>query len=199
MASPYLHHDDSYWSAEWRVNGVWNAILTSYFPHSTNLEDWIVAPEAYPTYDETQSLAADLCVVGMEADHDNGTYHISTPVLTYEGKGVSSARTWPQIEQQILDWCLRGVQNGNPFGGAPFCCWAIGTKGKYVKFWAFNGAQLLPLGIGQNAVGHAEVKQRVDPVQDITTQQGWGYVSFMLNAVRGNPYLTAQEIAALPH
>lgn len=83
MASPYQHYDSEFCKAEWRVNGIWNAILTTHFPHGIGVEKWVVAPEAYSTWDETQSLAADLCVAELVGDPDMGVFETSTPVLTY--------------------------------------------------------------------------------------------------------------------
>ncbi|KAL8853317.1 MAG: hypothetical protein Q9221_001793 [Calogaya cf. arnoldii] len=194
MASPYQHYDDEFCKAEWRVNAIWNAILTTTFPHGINLENWVVAPEAYPTWDETPSLAADLCVAELVGDPDKGVFETSTPVLTYEGKGGNSQRSWPQIQQQILDWCLRGVQNGSPFN-APFCCWAIGAMGKYAQSYVFNGANIYPVGVGADATNNPVVRRMISNPQDITEAAGWANVAFILGVARNNPFLTAQEIA----
>ncbi|KAK4609007.1 hypothetical protein CLAFUW4_14229 [Fulvia fulva] len=195
--SPFFYYDDDFWKAEWRVNGAWNSIISAYFPHGINSFDWIVAPEAYPTWDETQSKAADLMVAAIESDDGALPLKLSTPVLTYEGKGSTSAQGFDKIAQQILVWCQRGVLFGSPFYSA-FCCWAVGTHGKLAKFYAFDGQNLVPIGCGRDAHGGLEVKRMAGDFQDITTLAGWQYVDFMLSKVQANPHITAQEIANLP-
>ena len=196
MTSPYHHYGSEFCRAEWRVNGIWNAILATYFPHGVDKESWIVAPEAYPTWDQTQSLAADLCVMELVGDPEKGVFETSTPVLTYEGKGGTSQRSWPQIRQQILDWCLRGVQDGSIFK-TDFCCWAIGAKGEYAQFYVFDGAkgQIYPVGVGADAAGQRTVRRMDANPQNITEAAGWANVDFTLRAAQGNPFLTEQAIA----
>ncbi|KAF5530651.1 hypothetical protein FMEXI_13426 [Fusarium mexicanum] len=185
--SPYIHFPDDYWQVEWRVNGIWNGILTYCFPHGVTEDNWIVAPEVYSTWFNTNGYRADLCVIALETDDDH-EYRLSDPIVTYEGKGGNSTKNWQQIGQQILNWCMDGVQNYQPF-----YCWAIGTKGKFVKFYAFDGVNTLyPLGI--NAAAKIVKDANVNP-QDITGQAGWAFVDQVLTAIRNDPELTAARIA----
>ncbi|KAF4435184.1 hypothetical protein FACUT_7372 [Fusarium acutatum] len=164
--SPYLHFPDDYWQVEWRVNGIWNGILTYCFPHGITEDNWIVAPEVYSTWFNTNGYRADLCVIALETNDDQEQ----------------------QIGQQILNWCTDGVHNYQQF-----YCWAIGTKGKFVTFYAFDGVNTLyPLGI--NAAGHIVRDAAVNP-QDITDQAGWAFVNQVLTAIRNDPQLTAARIA----
>ncbi|KAK7409411.1 hypothetical protein QQX98_008420 [Neonectria punicea] len=185
--SPYLYFSADFWQVEWRVNGIWNGLLTSYFPNGANQDDYIVSPEVYSTWFNTNGRRADLCITPLLADMDDLEYSMSDPVLTYEGKGGNSQRTWPQIGQQILDWCTDGVQNYRSF-----CCWAIGTKGKFVKFYAFDGVNTLyPLGI--NGAGQI-VKDANVVARDITSQAGWEFIDTMLTGARNKPHLELTDI-----
>lgn len=185
-ASPYTHFPDDYWQVEWRVNGIWNGILNGCFPNVVNQYDWIVAPEVYSTWFNTNGYRADLCVVALE--NDDIEYSISDAILTYEGKGGNSTKNWQQIGQQIQNWCTDGVQNYQKF-----YCWAIGTKGKCVTFYAFDGVNTLyPLGI--DATGKIIKDANVLP-QDITSQVGWAFVDRFLTAIHNDPQLTEARIA----
>ncbi|KAH6867304.1 hypothetical protein B0T10DRAFT_569523 [Thelonectria olida] len=158
--SPYAHFPNAFWEVEWRVNGIWNGILNDCFPRGVHQDQWIVAPEVYSTWFNTNGVRADLCVTAIEGEEDEYA--------------------------QILNWCTNGVQNYQPF-----CCWAVGTKGKYVTFYAFDGVNLHPLGLNG---GQIVKDANVNP-EDITTPNGWAFVHQVLTAANNNPNLTAAEIA----
>ncbi|KAK6331657.1 hypothetical protein TWF718_002205 [Orbilia javanica] len=185
--SPYLHYPDAFWQTEWKVNGVWNGILSTYFPNGVGVDNWIVSPEVYSTWFNTNGVRADLCVLALGAD--DAELVLSDPILTYEGKGGNTQRNWQQIGQQIEAWCIDGVANYQPF-----CCWAVGTRGNAVTFYAFDGVnrQLHPLGV--NAMGQIVKDNNVQP-QVITTQAGWAFVDQILRAANNHPELTPAEIA----
>jgi len=153
----------------------------------------MISPEGFPTWDERQSLAADLLVTEFEKS-DDGTPRTS-PVLTYEGKSGLSNRDWPAIRDQIRLWCERGNQIST------FCCWGIGTKGGHVAFfvWDGNNNTLHGLEIGDN--NGNPVLRRHDPLgdrtRDITNNNDWPEIAFALRVMSEHPNITSEQIGQL--
>lgn len=110
--------------------------------YPTGTSRFVINPEAYPLIGDTTGLRTDFLVRNLRV---NGNTYDITPWLAYEGKGGESAYTSLQILIQLriyLDAALTPVTQGK-------CCWAMGTKGRWVAFWRFTGRDLqrmIPLG-----------------------------------------------------
>ncbi|KAJ5356239.1 hypothetical protein N7517_010848 [Penicillium concentricum] len=132
--APNLIYNPTFFTAEWRVNGLWNRLLHQAAENALGMNgNWQISPEAMPNFGDTNDYKADLLVSRISPLNWNpNLYNIGTPFIHFEGKGAAG-QSWTQIRYQIEVWCSRNAEFAP---GKP--CWAIGAKGSAVKMWLYS-------------------------------------------------------------
>ncbi|OAG08423.1 uncharacterized protein CC84DRAFT_1214920 [Paraphaeosphaeria sporulosa] len=174
MSSPYANYGTAFFGVEYRVNGLWNNLLSQFYKTGAADKDFIISPEAYPKPDDTKGLKADLLVSSLISKGSG--FSISTPMLVYEGKGANGD-SFPDIMDQLENWLAEAALL------KPFDCWAIGTRGSQVAFlvWQQDTIQWLNWG------GSKPIPVSSQKVFDITKDADWNTVVAMLAFFNGNP------------
>lgn len=176
MSSPYANYGAAFFVTEYRVNGLWNNLLSQHYRTGSASGDFIISPEAYPKPGDTTGLRADLHVGRLTQDA-NG-FSISTPHLVYEGKGANGDG-FQEIMDQLWKWLAEAARPKR------FDCWAIGTRGSQVAFliWQKDVLQWLKWD-GKKG---EPVPISLQKAYDITRDDDWGDVAAMIAYFRGHP------------
>jgi hypothetical protein len=181
-ASPFAAYGAGFFSVEYRVNGLWNTLISQRFPQGFVAGSHLISPEAYTRPELTSGLRADLLVNSLAAGVGGMT--ISTPRLVYEGKG-SNGDPWTSdgkngkvsgIDVQLEDWLTSAAQL------ARFDCWVIGARGSEVKFWHWSDFL-------QEKQWDARTGRPVNggKIYNITNGADWVNVLGMLHYMGANP------------
>jgi len=131
--SPYARYGTAFFGVEYRVNGIWNNLLSQFYKTGAGNNDFLISPEAYPKPSDTKGLKADLLVSKIVGG--TSSFSISTPVLVYEGKGANGD-SFPEIMDQLEKWLAEAALLGR------FDCWAIGARGSEVAFLVWQGDKI---------------------------------------------------------
>ena len=107
MASPFANWG-AYFNAESRVNGRETRCLSRYYTSTFNPDGFVLCPEAFPGYTDTNGYQADLAIRRMIAPAGAGNWQISLPYVVFEGKGGNVATSWDEILDQLMTWLRQG-------------------------------------------------------------------------------------------
>ncbi|KAF2185434.1 hypothetical protein K469DRAFT_707678 [Zopfia rhizophila CBS 207.26] len=175
MSSPYANYGKTFFSVEYRVNGVWNNLLSQFWKTGAGNHDFQISPEAYPKPEDTKGLKADLLISVLVSN--GSSFSISTPVLAYEGKGANGDE-FPKIFDQLWKWLQEAAELGQ------FDCWAIGTRGSEVAFliWQKDVLQWLQWKGNQPTPVFDEF------TYDITKNKDWETVLLFLEFFHSHPF-----------
>ena len=174
MSSPYAGYGTAFFSVEYRVNGIWNNLLSQFYKTGAANHDFLISPEAYPKPDDTKGLKADL-LVSLLLSGASG-FSISMPILVYEGKGANGD-SFPDIMDQLEKWLAEAALV------SPFDCWAIGARGSEVAFLVWQGEKIQWVKWD----GSKPVPVASQKVYDITKDPHWDIVIAMLAYFEGHP------------
>ncbi|KAI1169650.1 hypothetical protein F4777DRAFT_572340 [Nemania sp. FL0916] len=167
MEFPNLGHAvrATFMEDEANVNGVWNSVLSHFFPMS----EYIIAPE-YWTREHT--LRGDLVVLRVSATQVK-------PVLAFEGKKSGATETtWHAAVEQVKGYCNSNIYKK---GGSTFGIVAAGTKFMFVRW---DGAQLYRLSTALNDI---ENTTGLTSAMDITNKDHQTKATDLLNSIRQKP------------
>jgi hypothetical protein len=154
-----------FFDVEWRVNGIWNTILSrKYTPTTYANGGYIISPEAYPKPADTKGLRADLMVAKIQGPETNGSWTISQPLFVYEGKGGNVKDSWDSVGDQLAKWC------GEAAKVKKFNCWAAAAIGSEVRFHCFKEDAFIDVHFDG-----VEFRQNAETL-DLMTAAGYGRV-----------------------
>ena len=169
----------TYFNAEWRVNGLWNALLSHYYPPMFGTTGFVSCPEAFAGIADTQGFQADLAIRQMTLDAGTGTWKMSLPLVVFEGKGGTVSTTWDAIRDQLHTWCNKGD------GGLKFNLWAIAAWGSMVTFYYYHhdGAN----NVMQAVAWQNGLVPNKEQHLDLTKDNDWDAIQNILAYAKANP------------